>query len=116
MENYRRRLGPGSKKSLFTILSGGRARRGRRRVLGKPTAEIERRRGLQSVKQFAIIQCPICHEFKIARRGQKYVRCPYCDGRFWTYNRPILATFDDKGAIRAELAKIRARWVKQILK
>lgn len=115
LENYRMRLGPGSKKPPFVILCR-KGRRGRRRILGRPTVGLERQRGLQSIKRFAVIQCPVCHEFKIAKRGHKYMRCPYCDGRFWTHKRPILATSDDRGAIRAELVKIRARWVKQILR
>ena len=115
-ENYRRRLKPSDEAPSFTILSRGRGRRGRRRILGKPTAGIERLRGLQSVKQFAVIQCPICHEFKIAKHGQRQARCPYCGQRFWLHGLRIFATSEHRKEAATQLQDARRRWIGQVLR
>lgn len=116
LESYRKRLKPSDKAPPFTILSRGKGRRGRRRVLGRPTAGIERLRGLQSVKRFAVIQCPACHEFKIAKHGQGQARCPYCGQRFWLHGLRIFATSDHHKEATVQLQDARRCWLGQVLR
>lgn len=115
LENYRMRLGPGSKKPPFTVL-GRKGRRGRRMILGRPTAGLERLRGLQSTERFAVIQCPACHEFKIAKCGQRQARCPYCGQRFWLHGLRAFATSERHKEAIVQLQDARRRWLGQVLR
>jgi len=115
LESYRKRLGPSSKKPPFVIL-GRKGRRGRRRVLGRPTSGVERLRGLQSLEQFAVIQCPLCHEFKVVGQGQRQARCPYCGRRFWLHGLRIFATSERRKEAAAQLQDVRRRWLGQVLR
>lgn len=114
LESYRKRLGLSSKKQPFVIL-GRKSRRGRRRVLGKPTSGVERLRGLQSAKRFAVIQCPLCREFKIVEHDQRQARCPWCGRRFWLHGLRAFATSERHIEAAAQLQDVRRRWLKQIL-
>lgn len=116
LTDYRRRLGPSSKEPPFVVLGRVGPRRGRKRITGRMTTGIARLKGLQCIKKFAVVQCPLCHEFRIAGQGQKYVRCPHCSGRFWLFNAPVLATNDNRAILVSELPDIRRRWLSQILR
>ena len=73
----------------------------RPRALKKvPPSVRARLRGLRINREFALIQCPGCNFFSIARAGQKTKLCPRCGRRFWLAKSRPIAVSDDYRILR----------------
>lgn len=105
-----------SQESPFVVLNKVRGKHGRKFIPPRMRAAIKRLGGLQSKGKFAVVRCPLCHEFKIAQRGQKQARCGVCGVRFWLFNTPISANGDDHASVVAEMGRLRRRWLAALVR